>query len=113
MVVYSGLAEKLTDDELAIVIGHEIMHAMKGHSFNTAKESLMRKAALFAGAAAVGAKSLPVSMAILSEAFATGTVFSRGHEHEADITGLHVAHNAGYDPRAALTLWKKMDRLQN
>ena len=110
MVVNSGLAEKLTDDELAIVIGHEIMHAMQGHSFRTAKDHLMRSAALYACAAAVGAKTLPVSMAVLGEAFATGTVFSRSHEHEADITGLHVAHDAGYDPRAALTLWQKMSQ---
>ena len=99
----------LTDDELAIVIGHEAMHAMQGDSFHSAKESLMRRAAIFTGAAVVGARSLPVSMAVLGEVFTTATVYSRGHERQADIMGLYVARDAGYDPRAALTLWRKMD----
>ncbi|MBP9779142.1 M48 family metallopeptidase [Candidatus Gracilibacteria bacterium] len=112
MVVYSGLARLLSDDELAVVISHEIMHAMKGHSFQTAKESLMKKAAIFAGAAVAGAKSLPVSMGILAEVFTTSTVYSRGHEKEADISGLHIAGDAGYNPRAAITLWQKMEKNQ-
>lgn len=113
MVVYSGLAKMLSDDELAIVIGHEIMHAMEGHSFEQAKSSLQRKALIFAWATVVGVKSLPISIAVLGEMFVTGTVFSRSNEKEADIMGIHIARDAGYDPRAAISLWRKMDQTQS
>lgn len=112
MVVYSWLANKLNDDELAAVIWHEIMHAVKWHSYHRAKDSLMRNAAILWWAAITGAKALPVSLALLGQAFVSNTAFSRPNEKEADIEGLHIMRNAWYDPRGAITLWRKMAESQ-
>lgn len=54
-----------------------------------------------------------MTMAVLGETFVTQTIFSKQDEKESDIMGLHIAHDAGYDPRSAVSLWKKMEGLQS
>ena len=110
---YTGILEtlKLTDDEVAIVMGHEIAHALREHGAERAGKALtanigIKALELFAGlkgydpnlAGAIGGGAAKIGM--LS--------FSRGDETEADIVGLDIAARAGYDPRAGVALWQKM-----
>lgn len=112
MAVYTGLIEKVrpSDDELAQVIGHEIAHALSNHTAE--KMSVARASQL--GAAVLGAvaqsRGLPVGA---SEAQLLATVGvelpnSRAAETEADRIGIELAARAGYDPHAAVGLWRKM-----
>lgn len=109
IVFYSGILEqlKLTDDEVAMVMGHEMAHALREHA-----RERMAKGAL----TSVGANVLVqvLGMGQVGQAL-TGygaqllsLKFSRSDESEADLVGMEIAARAGYDPRAAITLWKKM-----
>ena len=106
---YSGILQKLklTDDEVAMVMGHEIAHALREH----ARERMGKSAATGIGAN------------LLSQVLGLGQVgqtvtnygaqlltleFSRSDESEADLVGMELAARAGYNPRAAVTLWQKM-----
>ncbi|MES2977457.1 MAG: M48 family metallopeptidase [Pseudomonadota bacterium] len=107
---YTGILEQLqlTDDEVAQVMGHEIAHALREHA-----RARMGKGA----ATSMGAN-------VLSQLFGLGDLgrtvagfgvellnmkFGRGDESEADLVGLELAARAGYDPRAGVSLWKKME----
>ena len=113
IAVYTALLERLnlTDDELAAVMGHEIAHALREH----ARERMGRQLATQT-ATAVGSIALEIFTGVHIDPELTGTVSqavfvlpnSREYEQEADIIGVELAARAGYDPRAALTLWQKM-----
>ncbi|MFN7572021.1 MAG: M48 family metallopeptidase [Betaproteobacteria bacterium] len=108
IAVYSGLIEKLqlTDDELAAVIGHEIAHALREHT----RERMGRAAPVQLGAAILGAV-YGTGAGDLGNLFGQAMFVlpnSRENEQEADRIGVELAARAGYDPRAAVTLWTKM-----
>ncbi len=114
IMVYSGLVERLdlSDDELSAVVGHEIAHALREHSRERVSRAYAQQLAL-AGAAAVAG----VSQSTLDLANMVGTVtfqlpHSREQEAEADRIGLELMARAGYDPRAAVNVWKKMGSVQ-
>jgi predicted Zn-dependent protease len=113
MAVYSGLVIQLktTDDELAQVLGHEIAHALANHS----AEKMSVAMASTIGVAAVGVaaenKGLALTGAALAAALAVQRPNSRAAESEADQIGIELAAKAGYDPRAAITLWQKMAKV--
>lgn len=109
MAVYTGLLEQVqpTDDELAQVMGHEISHALAAHT----AEKMSMRIATSVGVAAVGVAT--DSGAALAGAAATAMLAvnlpnSRSAEKEADRIGIELAARAGYDPKAAATLWQKM-----
>jgi len=112
MAIYSGLINKLkpTDDELAAVIGHEIAHALREHSREQVSQQMAAGIGLSVLSAVTG---MPGAADLGSEL--TKVMFtlpnSRTHEIEADRIGVELAARAGYDPRAAITLWQKMDAL--
>jgi predicted Zn-dependent protease len=113
IAVYTGLIErlKLSDDELAAVMGHEIAHALREH----ARERMGRQMATQT-ATAVGAIALQIFTGVYIDPQLAGTFTqamfvlpnSRENEQEADLIGIELAARAGYDPRAAITLWQKM-----
>ena len=108
IVVFSGLVTrlKLTDDELAAVIGHEIAHALREHVREQASQQQLGQL-LALGASAAGVNDQYVGLA--GDAFQLyGLKHSRRDETEADLIGVELAARAGYDPRAAVTLWDKM-----
>ena len=113
MALYTGLVTKLeaTDDELAQVLGHEIAHALAKHS----AEKMSVAMASSIGVAAVGVfadqKGLALTGAALAAALAVQMPNSRAAESEADEIGIELAAKAGYDPRAAITLWQKMAKV--
>ncbi len=109
IAVFSGLITqlKLTDDELAIVIGHEIAHALREHSREQVSQAIAAQAAIGVGAALLGIQGAG-DVASMGYQALVATKFSRSHESEADRIGLELTARAGYDPRAGITLWRKM-----
>lgn len=106
---YSGILDqlKLTDDEIAMVMGHEVAHALREH----ARERMGKSAATNIGANVLG-QLLGVG-AIGQQVIGSGAQlltlkFSRDDESEADLVGMELAARAGYDPRSGVTLWQKM-----
>lgn len=113
IAVYTGLIDKLkvTDDELAAVMGHEIAHALREHSRERASEQAIAGigisiVAAVAGVGQIGQKGMEYAYQGL-----LGLPNSRSHETEADRIGVELAARAGYDPRAAITLWQKMGQV--
>ena len=111
---YSGILVKLnlTDDEVAMVMGHEIAHALREHAREQAgKNAITSIGARIAGA--LGSAYFGVDPR-LGDAVAGGVAktaalsYSRGDESEADLVGLDLAARAGFDPRAGVALWQKM-----
>jgi len=110
IMVFRGIVEKLqlSDDELAAVIGHEVAHALLQHGRARMSEAVLKNvgvnlAALYFGLGDLGAGALAQAAQL-----AVSLPYSRGHEIDADLVGLELAARAGYDPRAAVTLWRKM-----
>jgi predicted Zn-dependent protease len=110
MAVYTGLIEKLniTDDELAAVMGHEIAHALREHARERASEQMVAGGLISVGSALFGVGDLGQKGAEYAYMGLLGLPNSRRHETEADRIGVELAARAGYDPRAAITLWQKM-----
>jgi predicted Zn-dependent protease len=110
MAVYTGLIEKLniTDDELAAVMGHEIAHALREHARERASEQMVAGGLISVGSALFGLGEVGQKGAEYAYMGLLGLPNSRRHETEADRIGVELAARAGYDPRAAITLWQKM-----
>jgi predicted Zn-dependent protease len=108
IAVYTGLIDglKLTDDEIGVVIGHEVAHALREHARERlAKNELTNLGAVLLGELVGGGR--------YTDAFQIGgnllsLKFSRDDETEADVVGLELSARAGFDPRAGITLWQKM-----
>ncbi len=111
---YTGILRNLnlTDDEVAIVMGHEITHALKEHGVDQYKKQLGGSVLADLGGVVLG-QLLGINPDI-TRMGARGLNsliqlrFSRGDETEADVIGLELAARAGYDPRAGVALWRKM-----
>jgi predicted Zn-dependent protease len=110
MAVYTGLIEKLkiTDDELAAVMGHEIAHALREHGRERMSQAYAQQIGLSVVGAALGLGQGGMELAQIATDVTFNLPNSREHEVEADRVGVELAARAGYDPRAAVTLWQKM-----
>jgi predicted Zn-dependent protease len=113
MAMYSGLIQKLnaTDDEIAAVMGHEIAHALREHS----REQISRQMGTQMGVGLVGALlgigELGQSVAGQVANVTLNLPNSRLAETEADRIGIELAARAGFDPKAAISLWEKMGKV--
>ncbi len=107
---YSGLIKQLalSDDEIAIVMGHEISHALREHSREQVSQAVAAQTTIGVGAALLGLGESSTNIAGTIYQALGATKFSRVHEAEADRIGLELTARAGYDPRAGVTLWQKM-----
>lgn len=110
IMFYSGLIERLnlTDDEIAIVMGHEIAHALREHAREQVSQAVAAQTAIGIGASILGLGDGSAGVASAGYQALIATRFSRAHESEADRVGLELSARAGYDPRAGVTLWQKM-----
>ena len=113
MAVYTGLfiKLKLTDAEFAQIMGHEISHALANHT----AERMSRAMATSIGIVALGVASDRPAATMAGGALAAKVALelpnSRTAETEADRIGMELAVRAGYDPDAAVSLWRKMGAL--
>ncbi len=108
-MVYSGLIDKLklSDAELATVIGHEMAHALREHSREAASRMRAEQGlGVLAQLAGVSASAVNIAGTLTQLTF--NLPHSRVQESEADRIGLELMARAGYDPHAALSLWQKM-----
>ncbi|CAB5079664.1 hypothetical protein D3OALGA1CA_15 [Olavius algarvensis associated proteobacterium Delta 3] len=110
MAIYTGLVEQVrpTDDELAQVLGHEIAHALAKHSAEQMSIAMASQMGVIAIGVATEGDQWALTGAALAAALAVQLPYSRAAESEADLIGIELAAKAGYDPRAAATLWQKM-----
>ena len=113
MAIYTGLIDKLdaTDDEIAQVMGHEISHALLAHTAERMSRALALQLGLTAAAVSQSGNDsgqIAVQGAALAAIVALELPNSRNSEAESDVVGIEIAAKAGYDPRAAETLWAKM-----
>lgn len=107
---YTGLIEglALTDDEIAAVMGHEIAHALREHSRERASQQAAQGLVVNIGAALLGLGNVGSQLGNMVAQAMFGLPNSRTQETEADEMGVELAARAGYDPAAAINLWKKM-----
>ena len=114
--VYTGLLKLTsTDDELAIVMGHEIAHVTSRHGAERTSQNYAIAGIGVLAEVGMEAKQVdPAKRNMVLAAYGIGSQvgfslpFSRLHESEADSVGLRFAAGAGYDPRAGATFWRKM-----
>ena len=113
MAVYTGLIEKLkvSDDELAAVMGHEIAHALREHGRERMSQAYAQQIGLSVVGAALGFGQGSMQLAQIAADVTFNLPNSREHEMEADRVGVELAARGGYDPRAAVTLWQKMGQV--
>jgi Zn-dependent protease with chaperone function len=106
---YTGILDqlKLSDDEAAMVMGHEMAHALREHARARLAKSQATSIGLSLGAQLLGLGDLGNAAANLGTQLLT-LKFSRSDESDADLVGLELAARAGYNPEAAVSLWRKM-----
>ena len=111
---YTGILQqlKLSDDEVALVMGHEMAHALREHARERiGKSAVTQGAARIGGAIVAGVFGINphlTDMAARGGANLLTLEFSREDEAEADLVGMELAARSGFDPRAGVTLWRKM-----
>jgi predicted Zn-dependent protease len=110
IAVYTGLMSslQLSDAELAAVMGHEIAHALREHGREKASQQAAQNAVIGIGAAVLGVGQGGADLANMAAHVTYGLPNSREFEREADRIGVELAARAGFDPRAAISLWQKM-----
>lgn len=116
--VYEGILP-VTQDEasLAIVLGHEIAHAVARHSAEQMSTQMKQQYGVqtigaLAGMLGIGNTAVSVGQAIAATGLNFANLkYSRNHESEADHIGLIFAAMAGYNPQSAITFWQRMSSL--
>ncbi|MDM1556506.1 M48 family metallopeptidase [Chryseobacterium indologenes] len=112
VAVYTGILPITKDDNgLAVVMGHEVSHALAGHGNERISQAMM---AQYGGAILGGAISNAQWASVFQKVYPIGSQvallkYGRGQESEADEMGLYLMSMAGYDPRAAIPFWNRME----
>ncbi len=109
MAIYTGIIDKLklSDDEIAQIMGHEISHALLGHGRERMSRAMAMEGGMMLGSIVAG-RDLSVLAPVADIALTLPN--SREGETEADRYGIELAARAGYDPHAAVRLWEKMSQ---
>lgn len=116
VVVYTGiLAVTQNEDALAVVMGHEIAHALANHGNERMSQGLVAQLGLTSLDLALSQKPSQTRNLLLAAAGAGAQVgvllpFSRKHESEADEIGLYLMTMAGYNPNEAAPFWDRMNK---
>ena len=107
IAVFTGIIDtlKLTDDELAMVLGHEMAHALREHARARAAKVTLTNVGTLAVGLVIGGN---VGELARQGGGLLNLKFNRDDERDADLIGMEIAARAGYDPEAGITLWQKM-----
>jgi predicted Zn-dependent protease len=115
VAVYTGLLPIAQDENgLAVVMGHEVAHAIAQHGNERMSQGLLAQFGAI-GLSVALARNPGVTSDIFMQAYGVGTQvgvllpYSRIQESEADHIGLVLMAKAGYDPRGAIALWQRMN----
>ena len=110
IAVFTGILAslKLTDDELAMVLGHEMAHALREHGRARAAKVTLTNVGALAVSLFIGGN---VGELARQGGGLLNLKFNRDDERDADLIGIEIAARAGYDPEAGITLWEKMGRI--
>ena len=110
IIFYSGIIDKLklTDGEIAAIMGHEIAHALREHGRERMSQAMIEQGVL--GLAVATGKLDAKYAGLAAGAVQYGIMMpnGRGQESEADTIGVELMARAGYDPKEAMNLWRKM-----
>lgn len=108
---YTGILDqlKLSDDEAAMIMGHEMAHALREHARSRIAKSKGTGTLLSMGSQLLGLGQLGDVAASIGTQLLT-LRFSREDETEADLVGLELAARGGYNPQASVSLWQKMSQ---
>ncbi len=109
IVFFTGILDKLKlgDDEAAMIMGHEMAHALREHARERLAKTQATSLGLSLGARLLGLGELGDVAADLGTQLLS-LKFSRDDETEADLVGLELAARGAYDPQASVSLWRKM-----
>jgi predicted Zn-dependent protease len=107
---YTGIIDqlKLSDDEIAAIMGHEIAHALREHGRERLSQAMAQSAIANIALAAAGGYGAQINAANQVAQYVLVLPNSRQHESEADAIGVELAARAGYNPRGAISVWQKM-----
>jgi predicted Zn-dependent protease len=110
ITVYTGIIRQLnlTDDEIAMVVGHEIAHALREHGRERVSQAAAQDMISSAAMGAAQSREAQIKMANQLAQFLYVLPNSRQNESEADKIGLELAARAGFNPNAAIAVWQKM-----
>jgi Zn-dependent protease with chaperone function len=114
IAVFTGILDQLqlTEDETAMVVGHEMAHALREHARARIAKSQGTGTILSLGAQLLGLGQLGDVAASIGTQLLT-LRFSREDEIDADLVGLELAARAGFNPDASISLWEKMGRVKS
>jgi predicted Zn-dependent protease len=106
---YSGILQRLqlSDDEVAMIMGHEMAHALREHARERTGKTMVTRMGASVISSLFGLGNRGDAVLNISGQLLT-LKFSRDDETEADLVGADLAARAGYNPRAAVSLWQKM-----
>ncbi|MET0352149.1 MAG: M48 family metallopeptidase [Rhizobacter sp.] len=106
---FTGILQQLqlNDDEVAMIMGHEMAHALREHARERMGKTAATRGAIEIGAAIFGLGSGGRMVADMGGQLLT-LRFGREDESEADLIGIDLSARAGYDPKAGVSLWQKM-----
>ena len=110
IVFYSGIIDRLnlTDAEIAAIMGHEMAHALREHTRERLSREVATQTGIGIAASVLGLSQGQAQLAGLAGDLGISRPNSRTQETEADLIGLELMARAGYDPNAAVSLWRKM-----
>lgn len=109
IVFYTGILDQLqlTDDEVGMIMGHEMAHALREHARERLAKSKATSMGLSVASQLLGLGQLGDVAANVGTQLLT-LKYSRDDETEADLVGLEIAARGGFKPEASVQLWKKM-----
>jgi predicted Zn-dependent protease len=108
---YFGILQQLqlSDDEVAMIMGHEMAHALREHARERMGKQMATQTGIGLFSSLLGLGNVGRSIADMGGQLLT-LKFSRGDESEADLVGMELAARSGYNPAAGVTLWQKMQQ---